>query len=312
MTKSFYNTYHAWLLIYPQYLNCDWAWGSFKLVTSYRDRRNLGSVLLYGTIVALVYYSLFSRRLTQRVRQQLCMATLWLVIPFLPSCQFFLTVGFVVAERVLYLPSVGFCLFFVVLLDWLVERLQNDTATTSENATNDDSQAKAKKPFSGSVIVVVSVVLLIVGLYSIRTIERNKDWATPLALFSAGIEVAPNNAQLHYMAARHMTLDKQLIHFKKAAMLEPTYVDAFINWGVALSIAQRNEEAIAAYEGALKSFFMRPNMDTTYSLIQKNKGLAEWSIGRAEAARHSFSQCLKAEPGNAECQRRFTELQGGS
>ena len=77
------------------------------------------------------------------------------------------------------------------------------------------------------------------------------------------VQVAPNNAQLHYMAARHMPLDvcsdalrgvfvrsnicvqKQLIHFKKAAMLEPTYVDAFINWGVALSIAQRKEEAIA-------------------------------------------------------------------
>ena len=92
------------------------------------------------------------------------------IINAIAACQFFLTVGFVVAERVLYLPSVGFCLFFVVLLDWLVERSQNDTATVSENATNDDSQAQAKKPLSGSVIVAVSVVLLIVGLYSIRCV----------------------------------------------------------------------------------------------------------------------------------------------
>ena len=43
----------------------------------------------------------------------------------------------------------------------------------------------------------------------------------------------------------NICIQKQLIHFKKAAMLEPSYVDAFINWGVALSIAHRNEEAIA-------------------------------------------------------------------
>lgn len=33
----------------------------------------------------------------------------FLVIPFLPASNLFFRVGFVVAERVLYLPSVGFC-----------------------------------------------------------------------------------------------------------------------------------------------------------------------------------------------------------
>jgi hypothetical protein len=37
-----------------------------------------------------------------------------LVIPFLPATNIFFRVGFVIAERVLYLPSVGFCLLVIV------------------------------------------------------------------------------------------------------------------------------------------------------------------------------------------------------
>ena len=37
-----------------------------------------------------------------------------LVIPFLPASNIFFHVGFVVAERVLYLPSAGYCLLFAL------------------------------------------------------------------------------------------------------------------------------------------------------------------------------------------------------
>ncbi len=39
----------------------------------------------------------------------LAMAILWLVVPFLPAANIFFYVGFVIAERVTYAPSVGFC-----------------------------------------------------------------------------------------------------------------------------------------------------------------------------------------------------------
>lgn len=42
----------------------------------------------------------------------MCLAAL--VIPFLPATNIFFRVGFVIAERVLYLPSVGFCLLVIL------------------------------------------------------------------------------------------------------------------------------------------------------------------------------------------------------
>ena len=37
-------------------------------------------------------------------------AITWLILPFIPAANIFFPVGFVVAERVLYLPSMGFSL----------------------------------------------------------------------------------------------------------------------------------------------------------------------------------------------------------
>lgn len=39
-----------------------------------------------------------------------------LVVPFLPACNIFFRVGFVIAERVLYLSSAGYCLLLAYSL----------------------------------------------------------------------------------------------------------------------------------------------------------------------------------------------------
>ena len=48
-----------------------------------------------------------TRPLTSRV---VAMSVVLLVVPFIPASNLFFRVGFVVAERVLYLPSAGYCL----------------------------------------------------------------------------------------------------------------------------------------------------------------------------------------------------------
>ena len=50
------------------------------------------------------------RRLSSKSSVLAVVALSWIVIPYLPASNLFFPVGFVVAERVLYLPSMGFCL----------------------------------------------------------------------------------------------------------------------------------------------------------------------------------------------------------
>ena len=50
------------------------------------------------------------------VFRTLTLGLVLLVVPFLPACNLFFRVGFVVAERVLYLSSAGYCLLLAYAL----------------------------------------------------------------------------------------------------------------------------------------------------------------------------------------------------
>lgn len=48
------------------------------------------------------------------------MALCLMIIPFLPASNVFFPVGFVIAERILYIPSVGYCLLIALGFERLV------------------------------------------------------------------------------------------------------------------------------------------------------------------------------------------------
>ena len=48
-----------------------------------------------------------------------------LTLPFIPATNLFFYVGFVVAERVLYIPSTGYCLLLAVAVKHLATRSAN-------------------------------------------------------------------------------------------------------------------------------------------------------------------------------------------
>ena len=83
-----------------------------------------------------------------------------LTLSFLPASNLFFYVGFVVAERILYIPSVGFCLLIAIGVD-IIWRTGND-----------DQQ----RLFAG---LLLSVFFLSVA----RTVQRNWDWQNEETLY---------------------------------------------------------------------------------------------------------------------------------
>ena len=55
-----------------------------------------------------------------------------ILLPFLPATNLFFTVGFVVAERVLYVPSMGFCL----LVAMGISKVASITVPRSDDTTD--------------------------------------------------------------------------------------------------------------------------------------------------------------------------------
>lgn len=195
-----YTALHAWLLVYPKDLCCDWAGGSIGLVESYSDLRIWGIVTLYCAIAALIYEGLFAST-HRRWRAELLVGLALLVVPFVPATGLFMEVGFVLAERILYIPSMGFCL----LVAGAVNRVSFPTGFRWQ------SQAGA-------------VMIFVLFLYSARTVVRNQDWLDEVSLFGSGVRVAPNNAKLHHNYAYYSEDRVKEFHLREAIRLYPPYV----------------------------------------------------------------------------------------
>lgn len=92
-----------------------------------------------------------------------------LSLPFLPATNLFFYVGFVVAERLLYIPSMGFCLLVAVGTRALYVRLRT----------------------RGPRVVLLGLCAGLVLLYGIKTVLRNRDWSNEEMLYKSGISVNP-------------------------------------------------------------------------------------------------------------------------
>ena len=129
LTYSFLCQFNYWLLLCPSRLCFDWSMGSIELVKDITDSRNIVTAIFFLSlaIVGLLCESiqfnatdcvlLFqfigvcpTKSLSRKGQQTVTFALSLTLLPFLPATNLFFTVGFVVAERVLYVPSMGFCL----------------------------------------------------------------------------------------------------------------------------------------------------------------------------------------------------------
>lgn len=101
-----------------------------------------------------------------------------LIIPFLPASNIFFNVGFVLAERTLYIPSAGYCLLIVIGLE------------------------KFAAQFSLSKASLLTYTMLIILLFT-RSWVRSNQWRNEKLLFRSALNVCPLNAKVHYNIAKN-------------------------------------------------------------------------------------------------------------
>lgn len=106
-----------------------------------------------------------------------------LVLPFIPATNLFFYVGFVVAERVLYIPSMGYCLLVALGYQLIDDRLLRRERQQSQHRPS-------VHPSIPRLILRGSLVALLL-IFSARTIVRNQDWLTEESLYRSGISINP-------------------------------------------------------------------------------------------------------------------------
>ncbi|XP_041352058.1 protein O-mannosyl-transferase TMTC3-like [Gigantopelta aegis] len=319
LTYNYLLSINAWLLLNPSDLCCDWTMGTIPVIKSILDYRNLFTVIFYAVFFKLVVFALSGQ--TTRTRASIISLS-FVVLPFIPASNLFFPVGFVVAERILYTPSMGFCMFVALGYELLLENKKNM-----------------------KVVLHVLMALLLLS-HGTKTIVRNIDWKSEYSLFRAALKVNQRNAKLFNNVGHALEKENRyqdaLEYFKKAVSVQPDDIGAHQNVGRTYKTLNMTAEAVKAYQSALdlfppiipgKSYTTRiaPSHLNVYlnlaSLIGKdpnrleeaddllktaismrsdyiqgyiNRGDILVKLGRMEEAKQVYRQGLQIEPDNAD------------
>lgn len=227
---------NSWQLLDPIFLCPDWRFGTVPLITTLTDPRHILTVATLTCWAILVTFGLVTD--TSRARKLLFGLSLC-IFPFMPASNLFFPIGFVVAERVLYTPSTGYCFLVAYGLSLLLR--------SSEN----------KKWKVVSIITCTSASLLLilslVGFQAARTLVRNEDWTDKVTLYSSGVRcnsyngVMLTNLGIEHGRLRNFTFAEKL--YRRSMEVAPEHSRGFSNFGGLMEARRRYEEAEEVIKG---------------------------------------------------------------
>ena len=209
------------LLLFPSHLSADWRYGGATLIESICDWNNVLTGVTLCLITALSVYCLTHQ--DKNHRRIILMGMCLTVFSFLPVSNLFFPVGFVVAERVLYLPSMGFCLLISYGIWMMSGKMRTGNWLTR---------------------VLLGFILLV---YSMKTMSRNRDWLSATTINKAGISFNP----LHAIMLSNLGIEYAMredyrqaeILYKTSMHSYPFFSGGFYNYGILMNILQRYKEA---------------------------------------------------------------------
>ena len=185
---------------------------------------------------------------------------------------FIFPVGTNMAERFLFMPSLGFCLIIAVVL----YKLSTVLAKTD--------QVFEFKKLTPS-LMSLGLICLIFGA---MTFVRNPVWKDNLTLFTEDAKISVNSAKLQNAAGgvlidtyqnekneslRTEKINQAVVHLKQALEIHPNYKNAYLLLGNAHNYLSKYEEAITYYNRAL-------NLDPNYNEAKNNIAITYRDAGR--------------------------------
>ena len=285
------------LLFVPVRLSPDYSYDTIALVTDWSDP------WLWGTAVALIAGFCFALSARHRSPAGLFCAG-WYLLALLPASNLVLPIGTIFGERLLYLPSVAFCLATGLLAKRL---LAEQPARTFWIAT-------------GAILAVLTL----------RTLTYAAVWQNDSTLFRAAADSNPASAKIQHRLALVLVAEgnsqEALEAYRRALEIYPGYRPVALNLGQLLATESRPAEAAEVYRQILTQRpadelalyrlatlyrdtgrlpiavplwqkILRRNADHTGSLL--DLGTARYLQGSYSEAARLWQQAAASEPHNA-------------
>ncbi|XP_036921690.1 protein O-mannosyl-transferase TMTC4 isoform X2 [Sturnira hondurensis] len=248
---NYYYSLNAWLLLCPWWLCFDWSMGCIPLIKSVGDWRVIALAALWFCLIGLMRQALCSE--DSHKRRVLMLGLGFLIIPFLPASNLFFRVGFVVAERVLYLPSAGYCILLTFGFGALSKHTKKKVHyNVGKNLADKGNQTAAIRYYREAVRLNPKYVHAMNNLGNILK-ERN-ELQEAEELLSLAVQIQPD------FAAAWMNLgivQNSLKQFKAAERSYRTaikhrrkYPDCYYNLGRLYADLNRHADALNAWRNA--------------------------------------------------------------
>jgi protein O-mannosyl-transferase len=242
------------LLIFPHPLTHDYYPRHIGIM-NFSDLGFIFSVLLYAGLIFIMVKNWHSRSLIS-----FGLAFFLLTLSIVSNIVF--PVGTNMAERFMFMPSVGFCL---VLAYFLVKILRGVNFN-----------------------VKMGILGVITVLFSLKTVSRNFDWKDDYTLFTNDVKISENSAKVQCSAGgkmiekakdltdkaqKELMIKEAIGHLKRSIEIHPTFKSPYLLLGNAYTYLENYEKAIPEYLQALK-------LDPNFKDAKNNIALAYREQGR--------------------------------
>lgn len=255
---------YLWLILYPVNLSADYSYHQIPLVTSPLEPLFLVSALAHAGLLAAAVLLVRRGRLSG-------LGLLTYLLAIFPVSNLPLSVGTVMGERLLYLPSAGLCL----LAPALVVELAGGPLS----------------PFRRR--IAAGAMVAVCGLYGARVLDRNLDWRDQHTLFSVTVKSSPRSAKAWYNLGvaedDRGNLEAAVDAYRRAVEIKPDMAEAHRNLGLALLAGDRAAAALVHLREAAR-------LDAGIPDVHSDLGVALFRLGRLAEAEEAFRREIARHP----------------
>lgn len=322
------------LLFFPHPLSYDYTYNQIRLV----QFDNPMVWVSLGIHLAMLIYAIYGLRQKSIV----AFGILFYFISIFLVTNIPVNLGALIGERLLYTPSLGFCIIMAYILTKFFNSVSVRTGTPPLHVQS-----------------IFLFLLIIVSGY--KTIGRNAVWKNNFTLMThdaaSGSESMKANdaaAIAYILATDDPTLDpekkkqflaKAILHDHKAAEIMPSFTDIYFNLGASFSRLEMTDSAefywniarkqkphdtkIKEYDEILSIMFLKRGLkkavekdiegcfqDLSKSVFYNPKQVDAWynyggalfSVGRFEEAKHAFRKVLEIDPSHQEARHGLNSI----
>jgi tetratricopeptide (TPR) repeat protein len=168
-------------------------------------------------------------------------------------------IGTHMAERFIFMPSLGFSVALAAIITQLPQKMNR-------------------------LVILISTIFMI--FFATKTVSRNLDWKNNYSLFMKDVTSSPNSAKALCAAGgvlledmgkksdvqKETDIKRSMLYLEKALQIHPTYENAMLLLGNAYFYKNELEKAITCYRKVLETYPDQQNAKTNLAMTLRDYG----------------------------------------